>query len=515
MLEEQVQGFGGSREDRFRREQAARGLEAARRELETVEAQEAEVLRAFAEQEEGLRFNEDTGELETFEDVSFEDTLLGRIEAGAEVGLDPRLEDLTDRLINRLGIQEQATGDALTQNLVDSGLITQQELQTLQDVQNQTGGTIDEAAEQVFGPGGIQSRLQGLEQQVPGALQSAIGLTENIAVGDQLKRAFLDQAQGFQDDISNAIEGAGALQGNVLADAEDLISAFNEQSKFEEQEAIQQLNDQLAARGLADSGAAIEGIAEIQDRFARSRNIQSAQVRQSARQQQFQQGIQAAQTVGGLAAQGTNALQAAGQLGLSQRAQQLGAAGQLANLNLQGIGSQAGLIGQLQNATQQGLGLNLQAGQFQAGLAGQIGQSGRNQANLALERSLQLAGLPVSSLQAQQGAILNQQNIRNQIQQQNFQNLQATQAAQFQPLALALGQAGAGSSQAAQASANFAGQAGQSAQAQAAGAGAAIGQGLRGIANFIDRPRGTTSPGFNSDFSQFGGQGPESLNVTR
>jgi len=391
---------------------------------------------AFAESK-GIGFDETTGGFFTSETVDPTETTLGKARERTGVTTDPRLSGFTDELLGQIDVQGARSSEILLEQAVATGQITQEQLTQIKEIQQQTGQSIDQIAESVLGPGGITQQLKSLGQQVAGAVQPAQDILQQLATGPGIQQA-LGQVGGFQDQLSAAISSTQNLQRDITSNAEQQITAFNEQSRFEEEQAITNLNDQLAARGLADSGAALEAISELQSRFSRQRNISSAQVRSQAQQQQVSQQLAATQQIGSLAQAGGQLGLAGGGLGLQEQQLRLGAAGQLGQLGLQATGQQADILGQ-QATTELATAGITQAGLAQeAQLVGIAGETARDQESLESQIALAEAGIPAGTTREKQDAVLRQQETERQAELREFQNLLGLSEAEFKPFAAAL-----------------------------------------------------------------------------
>lgn len=314
-----------------------------------------------------------------------------------------------------------------------------------------------------------QAQLNGGNPQDQ-ALQNLLGLGQSFAQGGQ-------NVAGF-DQFTGAV--GGALQNNqgqingVDQQTQALIDANNKASTFQQDKAIQDLNDQLSARGLSNSQAGLEAISGANSQFARQRAGDEAKFRQDALNQAFAQRQSGNLLQGQLAGQGANILSQQGQLGnadLNARIRALDTSGNLA----QGAGANqsrgiSDLI-QLLNANQSGIGnvnnLQNQGAQQNAGFAQT--QYGLNQQNINMNQD---------SLNQLLALYQGNENRNLQLGQQAFANRgQVYDRGQaFLTNAFNAGQQGAiqGSSIGAnQAQMNFA-----QAQANRAGAGQLIGQGL-------------------------------------
>jgi len=462
---------------------------------------ELKIRERFAEQQ-GFTFDQESGQFFQESTIPFEETAVGRLGELTDIEQDPRIGDLSEQLVQQIGGQGEQVAESILVQAAQTGAVTESELSQIQQLQQQQGGSLQQSAESILGPGGIQNRLATLEQQVPGAIDPAIQAALQLAGGTDPT----SQASQFGDQLAAAIETTQGLSTQIPGQAEDLIRAQGQQSRIEEEQALQGLRDSLAARGIVDSGAAIAAETDLQGQFSRQRNVEAARLRAQAQQQQVQQQLSAQQTIGSLAQAGAGAQAQA-------RGQQLAAAQAAGQLGLQGLQARGGLAGQ-QFGNILGLGGLQQQGVGQlAGLFGRGGELGRGGAQEQAGFFQRIAGIAPGVTGQQQQALLQQQGIGQATQQQTFENLRALQQAQLQPFALALGQAGATTRQEQAGAANIA-QARIGARAQGqAGLGGLAGSFLQAITALLGGGGGgrttqtgggggfigpiTESPGFN------------------
>jgi hypothetical protein len=358
-------------------------------------------------------------------------------------------------------------------------------LANLQQFQNQLGGinnqsqnSLAQLIQQLQGNNQNIQSLYGQQagQQLSGqnpqalAFQNLLNQGQNFAQGGQDTSGFNPYAQAVGGALSNNL---GQING-VDQQTQALIDANNKASTFQQDKAIQDLNDQLSARGLSNSQAGLEAISGANAQFARQRAGDEAKFRQDALNQAFAQRQSGNALQGQLAGQGANILSQQGQLGnadLNARIRALDTSGQLAS----GAGANqsrgiSDLI-QLLNANQQGVsGVNAlqnQANQQNAGFA---------QTNYGLNQ--QAINSNQDSLNQLLALYQGNENRNLGLGQQAFANRGAVydRGMGFLTNAFNAGQQGAlGSAQigANQAQMNF-----QQAQANRAGAGQLIGQGV-------------------------------------
>ena len=334
---------------------------------------------------------------------------LGQLNQQSDVAVDTRVGDLANQQFNQLG---QIGG---------------QQQQLTQDFANQLGQ---------FGQQN-QAGIQGLLQQASGAPQDLASLLQNNAQGGNSIQQFIDAASGvsgnqnalnqFIDPLQNAQQQAGNLNTQVQQEANELISANEEQSRFEQEQANQSLNDQLSARGLSNSSAAIDALSSQNQRFSRSRAQDSSRIRSQAQNQAFQQRLGALGQQGNLASIGG----------------QLANAGTNTQLRGADVGGRLGLGAQGQGSTNA-------FNQFQAGrqnvgdigsLLQQLNSSQQGTAQNVFGLNQQALNQPFNTLQQQQG-VLGQNEARVQgIDQQSFAN-QGSIVDRFQQLFSQLGSFG-------------------------------------------------------------------------
>ena len=280
-----------------------------------------------------------------------------------------------------------------------------------QQAREQVGGTYDQAAQTLS-----DAQAQALQQQQTGFQQGQQALSSGIQQQQGQLNQSLAQALGF-----GAGEREAGAQGldylrSALGSENPLLAL---RAKQEEED----INRALAARGLLNSGAAIEALSEAsQKRNAEeaARQVSLAQLLANYGQPANQQAAQLTTGTGSQAAQAIGQ----GQAGIADLASQQGQV--LANTGLQGAQALANLqtqrganLGNLstqeaqqRSALQAALGSGLAQGQLGVGqqlagiedarslnLANLIQQAGSNQANLS-----QGFGTQAANLQAGVGA---------------------------------------------------------------------------------------------------------------
>lgn len=388
--------------------------------------------------------------------------------------------------INALRTLRDEQAGILLEQASQLGILREDVVAQILNIAQTTGASLEDAATQLLGEDGVVSTLQNLDAQVPGIVSQAQAQIDQLvaerpelaavtALEDQLDATNQNLAQTLPlDESTNAITSGltgvtplgfeGTQQTfddlfdqsqNNLFDAQttanELVTAFEADSKAEEDRAIENLKDDLNALGLGESGVFIRAAESLREKFASKRNLQKAQIKQAAEQQQFDnvariiqqssditsQGFQnklnagaqqldTATAVQNLAVTGRNqATDIATRLG-SLALQGQGQAAELATISpelaLQGINTQAGLAGQtvdainsganvLQDAGQLALNTNLARGDIERGLI-------QDETGLLTERANLNANVT--------GQILDERRANEErnrlINQQNFQN---------------------------------------------------------------------------------------------
>lgn len=263
-----------------------------------------------------------------------QNSFLGNLTQAATVYRDPRINQNIDSIYGMYGQiqpQEQQNLLSLINNL---GGIQGQSQQDLAGLLNQAS----------MGYNGIANAQAGGQE----VNQKLLNLGMGYAQGQQNLGGF-DQFIGA---TGNALQGANNLSNGIDQQTQDLIKANETQSRIEEDRAIQELNDQLSARGLANSQAGIEAIANAKAQFSRQRNQDQAQLKQNALNTAFQQQLQARGLQGQLAGQGGSILSQQGQLGNADLNARLRALETSGGQQSRGIADLLGLYG----AGQQGIG---------------------------------------------------------------------------------------------------------------------------------------------------------------
>lgn len=316
--------------------------------------------------------------------------LLSQLNQSGQVYSDQNINNLVGQ---QQGNIQQAGGlnlANLQQLQSQLGGINQNSQQGLQQLIQQSQGN-NQNIQSLFNQQS-QNQLAGNDPQAQ-AYANLLGLGQNFAQGGQ-------DVSGFNQ-FSGAVGGALTTNQDQLngidQQTQALIDANTQSSQFEQDKALQDLNDQLSARGLANSQAGTEAIAGAQAQFARQRALDQAKIRQDALNTGFAQRQQALSTQGGLAGQGANILSQQGQLGnadLNARLRALDTSGNLAggagNNQSRGI---ADLI-QLLGANQSGIG---------------------NVNQLQNQQNQQNAGFAQTNYGLNQQGINNQQDVTNQL----------------------------------------------------------------------------------------------------
>lgn len=260
-------------------------------------------------------------------------------------------------LANLLQLQQQLGG------------INQNSQQGLQQLINQSQGN-NQNIQNLFAQQS-QQQLGGNNPQAQ-AFANLLGLGQNFAQGGQDTSGF----NQFSGAVGGALQTNQGQLGGIDQQTQALIDANKASSQFEQDKALQELNDQLSARGLANSQAGTEAISGAMAQFARQRALDEAKIRQEALNTGFAQRQQALGMQGNLAGQGANILSQQGQLGnadLNARLRALDTSGNLAQGA--GVNQSRGIndLIQLLGANQSGIGnvnsLQNQANQQQAGFA--------------------------------------------------------------------------------------------------------------------------------------------------
>lgn len=371
---------------------------------------------------------------------------LGQLNQQSDVAVDTRIGDLANQQFDTLGglgqQQQQLTQDFSNQ----LGQFGQQDQQGIQALLQQASGAPQDLATSLFG-----------NSQGGNSIQQFLNAAGEIA-GDP------NSLGQFLNPLQNAQQEAGNLSTQVQQEADALISANEEQSRFDQEQATQSLNDQLAARGLSNSSAAIDALTSQNNKFSRGRAQDSARIRSQAQNQAFQQRLGALGQSGNLASIGG----------------QLSNAGSNTQLRGADVGGRLGLGAQGQGATNA-------FNQFQAGrqnlgdigsLLQQLNSSRQGTAQNQFGLNQQALNQPFNTLQQQQG-VLGQNESRVQgIDQQSFAN-QGSISDRFAQLFSQLGAFGQqAGGQAAQISNQGAQTQFQNAANQGAGAGQAFGTAL-------------------------------------
>lgn len=393
---------------------------------------------------------------------------LGALNQLADVAVDPRVGQLANQQANlagQLGPQQQGLLQDFSQQVGNIGEQTQGGLQNL--LQQASGAPQDLASLISQGQQGGAPNL--------GAFDPFLGVAGGIAQDGTGVSQFTDPLQAAQ-------QQAGNLSTQVTQEADQLISANEEQSRFEQEQATQSLNDQLAARGLANSSAAIEALTSQNDRFSRGRAQDASRIRSQAQNQRFQQQLGALGQQGNLASIGGQLFNA----GQNTQLRGAGVGGELA-----GAQGRLGLAGQGQNA-QELFNLFQTGRQGRGDISGLLGQLGQNRLGTAETQfglNQQALNQPLQTLQQQQGILGGNEARVQGIGQQAFSNRGAV-ADRFSQLFSQLGafgqqaggQASAIQSQGAQN--QF-----QNAIAQQQGSGQAAGQALNFLSTAFNQPQ--------------------------
>lgn len=319
--------------------------------------------------------------------------ILNQLNQAGQVYADPTINQVVNQ---QAGYYGQAQG-LEQQNIANL-------LQRLGGINQQSQGDIASLLRQTQQN---NSQLGGGFDQNQGLTSNLLGIGQGIAGGQQ-------DTSGFDPFIQNV---GGALSNNqsningIDQQTQALIDASTAQSQFEEDKAIQDLNDQLAARGLSNSQAGLEAITAAKSQFSRQRSGDIAKLRQDALNNSFQQRLQGNSLQGQLAGQGGQLLSQQGQLGNADLNARLRGLETTSGLNNQGLNNLLALYGANQQGINQLGGLQNQANQQNASFANT--QYGLNQQAI---QNPQIYGQQL--LQLLQG----NENRNSQIQQQGFAN---------------------------------------------------------------------------------------------
>jgi len=253
-------------------------------------------------------------------------------------------------------------------------LLAGDQVAEIRRIAQETGTTVAAAAEQLLGEDGISAALQGLQDQVPQILETANNALQAAAGPAQATEAALaGQAPvGFEQEFGQGgifdqlFQQSQETIPDIRANAEELVNLSNQQSQQDEDRAIEQLRDEFASLGLAESGAAFTATADARRRFSQQRSQNAAQIRQQAEvqaQQLIQQSIQLGNQIS--AEQVNRQVQAGQFLAGSEQAdlqRQSNIAQALANVGLSGAEVQANLAATQADVIQTGANIAAQGG---------------------------------------------------------------------------------------------------------------------------------------------------------
>lgn len=407
-------------------------------------------------------------------------------------GAQPIADDITGRTTaaaDAVTAAGEELGNTLLDQMVQSGILSADLANEIRSVSANIGVGLEDAAERVLGPDGVVSGLQQLNQSIPGIVENA------SAQLDQLAGTVEQDIAPFQGEITDALTGlsgdlaaargqlteagatpdavnliasggapagferffGGADQTGVFQDlttaaqqqvpdiqmaARNRIAAATQQLDEEEANALQDLQDTLAAQGFStDSGLYFEATNALRRDFARQKTQQINQIQQEADVQTAQLSNQALTTAGNIAGQevqgriGAGGQQAQVALTEAERQQRLGEA--LTNIGLNQAQAQAVLAGQgaqigfnirdvQSRLLQEAATLGLNAADVTAGILGQQAQAANIGAGI-------LQGAGQTQLAGTQAA--------GNVELQNLQNQQALEQQAIQAPGNALTQA--------------------------------------------------------------------------
>ena len=399
--------------------------------------------------------------------ISHNNDLLGLLGQQSQLHTDPRINDYLNQQVNQIGNNSGAQQNLANQNAANQGDIVSQ-LQKLLGSSQQG-----------------QSQFANNNQNANNQLMQLFGQGQNFINGQQNFGGF----DPYNQSLQNSLNTSQGLDQQIQDQSQGLITANNEQSNFEEKQAMQSLNDELSARGLSNSSAGVEAISSAQAKFARQRAIDSANIRQQAQQQAMQQRQQNLQLGGQLASQGG---QPQGQVGQLQNYD--------LNSRLRGLEASGGIAN---NLGTNNLNFNAQQGRGNNDMLNILGQLGgaQNNAYGAGQNALNSGN---NSLQQIMQLLSGGENRNLNLQQNQFANTGNLSDKYFQNIALGMGDATAGGQNAARINAD----AFNTYQQGANNAGAAAGGLLSGGLNYANTvypqtPQTPQTPGIDSSGDSF------------
>ena len=412
------------------------------------------------------------GEPQTGQDPNQANAYVGQVNPDPSQGLIQMLSQLANvqsnpdisQLTNMQGVQAGQEGSALQKALSRYGTQGASSYQGQQANLNniyKTGfNASNQAVNSILGQGGVNDRLSGVANRLPGQNQFAQNTLQGIAGTSE----FAPTEQGVLRDVAQNF-------------TTNQIDAFNQRSMEEEDRALQEARDIAGARGITDSNILDQIERDTKSKYTQDRTLNEAKVKQDATGLQ----IQSANMGGQLALGGAN-----------QRSQSASASGGLNN-DMAGILSQ--LIGyQAQNSTNAGR-LGLDTTNERTNLANQYGDLQRQGNDFAYNNATQEASLPGQILAKQKGWLLDQQGLDQSTQQQNFANNQSLQNMFMQMLGQTQGNSGAIQA------ANIAGNASTVAGKNAVASNDALGAAGGGILGLLFKLASSFSSGGSSDYN--------------